>query len=244
MVLAGYGPNAEALLGLLRSGPLDVRIVTLDPGRASTLDAGAEGALRPAGGGTLHVHRGSNLRADALVAAGAAEADAVVVADDEPEAAAAVRHTLLADLRTNPRRVFVLGPGKNDHADLAALRTALAAWLTGVSHTPARTSGSPAVRSAGCDHGPMLRLPPLPAEAKADLACPACVAAGEPWVHLRRCATCGHVGCCDSSPHRHARGHAEAREHPLIEPLSEGEGSWVFCYADEAELLRERSSPG
>ena len=239
-VLAGFGGNADALLGLLRSGPLHVDVVTLDPGRADALDAGAGGALRPAGGGRLRVHRGSNLRAEALLAAGAADADAVIVADDDPEAAEAVRHTLSADPRTDPARVFVLGPGERDHADVESLRRALAGWLAGLHHAPPPPEGGDAPSSPACGHGSMLRLPPLPAAAREGLACPACVAAGDPWVHLRRCATCGAVGCCDSSPNRHARGHAEACGHPLVEPVSVGDGAWVYCYADDAELLGER----
>ena len=242
MVVAGYGSHAESLLGLLRSGPLDVSVVTLDPTRAAALDAGAEGSLRPAGGGRLSVHRGSNRRTDALIAAGVADADAVVVADDAPEDAAAIAHTLHADLRVSPHACFTLGPGEGMHPDLEALRRALAAWLTERRHTPdasayAIDGGSP------CTHAGALRLPPLPVAAREGLACPACVAAGEPWVHLRRCATCGRVGCCDSSPNRHARAHADACGHPLIEPLSEGEGRWVYCYADDAEAVAERAAP-
>jgi Zn-finger in ubiquitin-hydrolases and other protein len=37
--------------------------------------------------------------------------------------------------------------------------------------------------------------------------CEDCLRTGSPWAHLRLCLTCGHVGCCDSSPNRHARKH-------------------------------------
>jgi hypothetical protein len=56
---------------------------------------------------------------------------------------------------------------------------------------------------------------------------------GSPWVHLRLCLTCGHVGCCDSSPLRHARGHAFAVGHPIVASFEPGE-SWRWCYVDEA----------
>jgi Zn-finger in ubiquitin-hydrolases and other protein len=59
---------------------------------------------------------------------------------------------------------------------------------------------------------------------------------GSPWVHLRLCLTCGHVGCCDSSPMRHARGHALTIEHPIVRSLEPGE-EWSWCYADEVALL-------
>jgi hypothetical protein len=47
------------------------------------------------------------------------------------------------------------------------------------------------------------------------------------WFHLRRCATCGHIGCCDSSPSQHARGHAAATGHPLIRSFEPGE-HWYY----------------
>jgi hypothetical protein len=51
-------------------------------------------------------------------------------------------------------------------------------------------------------------------------------------VHLRLCLTCGHVGCCDSSPLRHARGHAFAVGHPIVASFEPGE-NWRWCYVDE-----------
>jgi hypothetical protein len=63
--------------------------------------------------------------------------------------------------------------------------------------------------------------------------CEECLALGSPWVHLRLRLTCGHVGCCDSSPLRHARGHAFAVRHPIVASLEQGE-SWRWCYVDEA----------
>jgi uncharacterized UBP type Zn finger protein len=47
--------------------------------------------------------------------------------------------------------------------------------------------------------------------------CEECLAIGSPWVHLRICRSCGHVGCCDDSPRRHARAHFQAARHPIIE---------------------------
>jgi len=49
------------------------------------------------------------------------------------------------------------------------------------------------------------------------LGCEECLKTGSPWVHLRLCRTCGHVGCCDSSPNRHATKHFHATRHPIIE---------------------------
>jgi hypothetical protein len=62
--------------------------------------------------------------------------------------------------------------------------------------------------------------------------CEDCLRIGGWWVHLRLCLTCGHVGCCDSSPNRHATKHSHAEGHPLIQSLEPGE-DWMWCNVDE-----------
>ena len=63
--------------------------------------------------------------------------------------------------------------------------------------------------------------------------CEDCLAAGRrDWVHLRVCQTCGHVGCCDSSPGRHATRHFTRRGHPIVRSYEPGEG-WFWCYVDQ-----------
>ena len=62
--------------------------------------------------------------------------------------------------------------------------------------------------------------------------CEECLRLGTPWVHLRLCLTCGEVGCCDSSPMRHARGHAASTGHVVVRSLEPGE-NWRWCYAHE-----------
>jgi hypothetical protein len=62
--------------------------------------------------------------------------------------------------------------------------------------------------------------------------CEECLKTGERWVHLRICRQCGHVGCCDQSPERHATAHFQATGHPIIEDYDPPEG-WGWCYADE-----------
>ncbi len=68
--------------------------------------------------------------------------------------------------------------------------------------------------------------------------CRECLEMGDRWVHLRICLTCGHVGCCDSSPNRHATKHFHATQHPLVTSGEPGE-TWAYCYADDAFLSRE-----
>jgi uncharacterized UBP type Zn finger protein len=63
--------------------------------------------------------------------------------------------------------------------------------------------------------------------------CAECVAEGHHnWVHLRVCLDCGHVGCCDSSPGRHATAHFGGTEHPVMRSYEPGE-SWRWCFVDE-----------
>jgi uncharacterized UBP type Zn finger protein len=65
--------------------------------------------------------------------------------------------------------------------------------------------------------------------------CEDCLRIGGSWVHLRLCMTCGHVGCCDSSPKKHATAHFRSTGHPIIRTFEPGE-NWGWCYADEVEL--------
>ena len=84
---------------------------------------------------------------------------------------------------------------------------------------------------APCDHAAGLAVHEVERPAE---GCQDCLATGGWWVHLRVCLTCGHVGCCDSSPGKHATGHFRATGHPIITSAEAGE-TWVWCYAhDEA----------
>jgi hypothetical protein len=73
--------------------------------------------------------------------------------------------------------------------------------------------------------------------------CEECLKSGDTWVHLRICRTCGHVGCCDDSPNRHATRHFHLTKHPIIEGYDPPEG-WGWCYVDEVEFdLSDRMTP-
>jgi uncharacterized UBP type Zn finger protein len=65
--------------------------------------------------------------------------------------------------------------------------------------------------------------------------CEECLKMGSRWVHLRLCRNCGHVGCCDSSPNRHATKHFHATGHPIVTSFEPGE-DWSWCYVDEMEV--------
>jgi hypothetical protein len=66
--------------------------------------------------------------------------------------------------------------------------------------------------------------------------CVECLAAGAWWFHLRRCAHCGHVGCCDSSPGQHASRHARDARHAVVQSFEPDE-DWFWDYARETYAL-------
>ena len=72
--------------------------------------------------------------------------------------------------------------------------------------------------------------------------CEDCLKIGATWVHLRLCEICGHVGCCDSSPNKHATRHFHSSGHPIIKSFEPGE-DWGWCYIDEVffETLPEKT---
>ena len=74
-----------------------------------------------------------------------------------------------------------------------------------------------------------------PAPPRTPAGCEECLRAGTSWVHLRLCLSCGHVGCCDSSPGRHATRHAHHTGHPVIASYEPGE-RWAWCFVDDAEV--------
>ena len=81
-----------------------------------------------------------------------------------------------------------------------------------------------------CEHE--VGLEPVPPRTA---GCEECLKTGMQWVHLRLCLSCGHVGCCDSSPGRHATKHFHHTEHPVMASLEPGE-RWAWCYVDQMEL--------
>jgi len=85
---------------------------------------------------------------------------------------------------------------------------------------------------AACSHLDQVVVLDPPAEIA---GCEDCLRSGGRWLHLRMCQTCGKVGCCDSSPGRHASRHALAAGHPIARSVEPGE-DWSWCYVDELML--------
>ena len=75
-----------------------------------------------------------------------------------------------------------------------------------------------------------------------DDGCHECLQMGARWVHLRMCQECGHVGCCDSSPNRHATAHNRTTEHPVVRSFEPGE-EWFYCYPDDLAFELDGAGP-
>ena len=78
-----------------------------------------------------------------------------------------------------------------------------------------------------CSHLALIQ----PVQPNTPEGCEECLKTGSWWVHLRLCLTCGHVGCCDQSPNKHATKHFHSTSHPIIKSLEPGE-VWGWCYVD------------
>lgn len=94
---------------------------------------------------------------------------------------------------------------------------------------------------APCTHLDLISVRP-PSRAAIE-GCEDCLKIGGKWVHLRVCLSCGKVGCCDSSPNRHASAHAGESSHPIIHSMEPGE-EWSYCYIDDAAFIVEIGEEG
>ena len=82
---------------------------------------------------------------------------------------------------------------------------------------------------ARCEHLDQVEIVEPPEEIA---GCEECLKAGDRWVHLRMCQTCGKIGCCDSSKNRHATKHYHSTQHPIVRSVEPGE-EWGYCYPDD-----------
>jgi uncharacterized UBP type Zn finger protein len=84
------------------------------------------------------------------------------------------------------------------------------------------------LRRKRCEHTDQIREAVTPSAQ----GCEECLRMGATWVHLRECLTCGHIGCCDASPNKHATKHFHASGHPIVQSFEPGE-DWRWCYVDD-----------
>jgi len=94
-----------------------------------------------------------------------------------------------------------------------------------------------------CSHLEKLAAPSRAPVKPSGRGCKECLDSGDEWVHLRLCMTCGHVGCCDDSPNKHATKHFHATRHPTIKPFEPDE-EWAYCYLDDLMVDGLTSLPG
>lgn len=85
----------------------------------------------------------------------------------------------------------------------------------------------------GCTHLDQVRILEPPATIA---GCEECLRTGSSWVHLRMCHSCGMIGCCDSSPNRHASRHARDASHPVLRSVEAGE-EWSWCVHDRVAFV-------
>ena len=86
-----------------------------------------------------------------------------------------------------------------------------------------------------CTHLDSVQVMDVPARDDVP-GCEECLKIGGRWLHLRVCRTCGKVGCCDSSPNKHASKHAAADDHPILTSIEPGE-DWSWCVLDEVAFV-------
>lgn len=272
VLVAGYGRWSRGITRLLQQEGIEQVVATLspegasdavaqglpvllgDPGRIRTLtEAGVErarvvvipddGAERA--GQIVRVVRTLNADVPVIVRARYAgdvdelQADgATWVVTEEVEASAMLAAKVLksfghelgdAVLRTHALRDFYGSAG--DGATPVAARPPQPA----VVDTQAMVAVD--VPQDACDHVPDIE-PVVPRTS----GCEECLERGDAWVHLRLCLTCGHVGCCDSSPNRHARAHHHEHGHHVVRSAEPGE-TWVYCFADDRMLAGQTADP-
>ncbi len=236
VILAGYGEGARAAVPALRSAEVPFLITTLNPGSAR--EAIAEG---------LRVIQGDHTKAHLLERAGVHDARLLVIADDELEATfrvASIARALNPDLEILARVEFDDDVEAIAAAGVDRVITGESAGAERIGHAVLHQCGRASANALldterivrfepvgdGCEHvGTAAPVRPSAA------GCESCLRSGDQWVHLRVCLVCGHVGCCDSSPNKHASAHYAATGHPLIVSAEPGE-HWAWCFPDSLQI--------
>ncbi|MBW3603646.1 MAG: cation:proton antiporter [Actinobacteria bacterium] len=256
VVIAGYGAAARALAELLDRNGIPFVVTTLSPdGASEAADAGYDvlrgDATRRA---TLEAAETPDARCVVIAddepdAVARTAATARMVAPGVPVIA-----RVWGDADPEALGVDELVTAENASALAVAVRvlrrfglanTAIAAEVDRIKRSGWTGGAVTATLSAidrasqlefrpidtqGCPHVDEI-TPVLPSAA----GCEDCLRMGARWNHLRVCLSCGHVGCCDSSPNRHATAHHNETGHPLIASGEEGE-NWAWCYVDRARI--------
>ncbi|CAA9290645.1 MAG: Inner membrane protein, KefB/KefC family [uncultured Chloroflexia bacterium] len=255
VIVAGYGPACQALAPILQQADIPYGILTLSPGGANDAEQAGLRVMRNDYTRQQTLLLAGIMRAKLLVIADdnpAVVERVVAVArsinshipilvrtryrDEAQELMAAGADHAISEEQASILRLLqhVLGAYKLDTDRIAGYVDVLEAApdTNGAfrrEQTPVRLTDA-ARRVAKCAH-----VATVDEVVPASTGCEECLRLGDAWVHLRVCMTCGHVGCCDSSKHKHATQHFHATEHPVIRSLEPGE-DWGWCHVDRVTL--------
>jgi CPA2 family monovalent cation:H+ antiporter-2 len=253
VVIAGYGTAARSLAGMLRRNGISFVITTLSPDGAREAEAREYMVLR--GDATRRTTLEAAALADArclVVADDAPEvvariaATARMVTPGVPVIARvsgedARRDALGVDELITTEEASSLGLGVHVLRRYGLADVAIAAEVDRVKRV-GWTGGVISAKLSAIDQRQTIDFRPAGDPACAHLSsitpvvpsapgCEDCLRIGARWNHLRVCLSCGHVGCCDSSPNRHATAHYRQTDHPLV-ASGEGGENWAWCYVD------------
>jgi CPA2 family monovalent cation:H+ antiporter-2 len=243
VLILGWGEDSLAVADELVAAGHEVVMTTLNPG-------GAQAAERAG----VEVVRGDSTRSHILLEAGVVDARLVIVAEDDPEQTSRIAETVRG---VSSAPVLVRPRGEPDLERLADVgvehvvhtgRVARQELTSTVMRTLAGPAPERVARSnetsvdvtrlvsyhmpgdSDCTHGDDSR-----AVLPGSTGCAECLRTGSSWVHLRLCLSCGHVGCCDSSPGQHARAHHGEIGHPLVASVEPGD-AWAYCFLDDTTV--------
>ncbi len=262
VVVAGYGEAARVLVRVLHGTGVPYLITTLNPQGASDAEAEGRPVLRGDSSRARTLQLVGTERARVMVIADdepvMAQRIVTVARSLNPSLHIVVRTRYAADAETlagagadtvvaeETEAVVRLAGGVLRQMDLPfaeveeqeeRIRRAAAAPAPAAATTAHATLPDPEqvvtfapAEATRCAH--LAQVRPVHPSAR---GCEECLRTGDGWTHLRICMTCGHVGCCDSSPNRHAAAHFHQTRHPVMRSAEPGE-SWGWCYEDSLTL--------
>jgi CPA2 family monovalent cation:H+ antiporter-2 len=259
VVVAGYGEAARELVRVLHRGGVPYVITTLNPGGASEADEAGFPVLRGDATRARTLQMAGAERARAMVIAdddpGTALRITTVARSLNPTLQILVRTRYAADTESLLQSGADIVVAEETEAIARLTSSVLGAMGVPAGQVDARVEAEPVVALAtfraavepadvvldpertvtfapvtACGH--VARVRPVHPSAR---GCEECLRTGDRWVHLRICMTCGHVGCCDSSPNRHASAHFQTTLHPIMRSAEPGD-RWGWCYVDERTL--------
>lgn len=264
VIIAGYGTAAENIATALREAGIRFTICTLNPDGASRAELGGmpvllgdysrSNILTLAGIGearsfvvadddpaTAHrvISMARSLNQSLFILARThadsaveelLDAGANLVISDERENVVGLVTGLLEDYGTEDTIIRRITSALRGQRDLYGRETGSLTAAPGQEFQRTYTLTEQEQRSKHCSHTTEART-----VTRQSRGCEQCIKLGDPWVHLRICMICGHVGCCDSSKNKHATAHFHDTSHPIMKSLEPGE-TWSWCHIDKKNL--------